>query len=147
MKFVGYAVRLCGDGKVKVEKVPNTAFAEEVSDEVIAGMLNRHEAELFFIDTDNLPIAERFLCVFDDFGDEKEYQSNALANDLCGFTPSAIYGDVLLFPCVQGESEDEEVVLSMPLEVADTVAQVCNICRYALDNGIFDTLIRKDAEE
>ena len=143
----GYAVRLCGDGKVKVEKVPNKSLSEEVSAATVATMLDCHEIELVCTNAKKLPIAERFLCVFNDCANEKHHNFNELANELCGFDRSVIYGDALLFPCVQGESEDEEVVLSMPLKVADTVAQVCNICRYALDNGIFDTLIRKDVEE
>ena len=143
----GYAVRICGDGKVKVEKVPNKSLNEEVSVTTVATMLDCHEIELVCIDAEKLPIAERFLCVVNDFADEKHHNFNELANELCGFDRSVIYGDALLFPYVRGESEDEEVSLSMSLEVADTVAQVCKICRYALDNGIFETLIRKDAEE
>ncbi len=137
----GYAVRLCGDGKVKVEKVPNKSLHEEVSVAMVATMLDCHEIELVCIDAEKLPIAERFLCVVNDFADEKHYNFNELANELCGFDRSVIYGDVLLFPCVRGESEDEEVVLSMPLKVAETVAHVCNICRFALENGCEDTIL------
>lgn len=147
MKSQGYAIRICADGKVKVEKVPNAAFPEEVSDATVAAMLDCHEIELFFIDAENLPIAERFLCVFDDFGDEKLYPANSLANELCGFEQSAICGDALLFPCVRGESEDEEVLLSMPSGVAETVAMVCRICQYALENDCFDTLLEKGVAE
>lgn len=140
MKSQGYAIRICADGKVKVEKVPNVAFPEEVSDETIAAMLACHDIELFYIDAENLPIGERFLCVFDDFGDEKFYNFNELANDLCGFEKMSIYGDALLFPCVRGEREDEEVLLSMPRVVADTVEIVVKAYQYAKENGLPDML-------
>lgn len=146
MKSQGYAIRICGDGKIKVEKVPNVAFPEEVKDATVAAMLECHEIELLYVDADNLPLTERFLCVFDDFGDEKFYNFNELANDLCGFEHSAIYGDALLFPCVGDEREDEEVLLSMPRVVADTVALVVRASQYALENGLPDMLseVRRD---
>lgn len=146
MKSQGYAIRICADGKIKVEKVPGVAFPEEVKDATVAAMLDCHENNIFYTDADKLPLAERFLVAYDLFGDENYAKSNELANDLCGFEHSAIYGDALLFPCVRGEREDEEVLLSMPRDVADTVSLVVRASQYALENGLPDMLseVRRD---
>ena len=146
MKSQGYAIRICADGKVKVEKVPSVAFPEEVSDATVAAMLACHENNIFYTDVDDLPIAERFLVAYDLFGGENYTKSNEIANKLSGYEHSAIYGDALLFPCVRGEREGEEVLLSMPRVVADTVEIVVKAYQYAMDNGLLDMLsgVRND---
>lgn len=131
----GYAVRLCDDGKIDI-----VMFEE--SERPICERLRFIGEGIEWIEAVNLPLAEKFMLGFSCLSERPQNKLGMALTD----GKSWVSGDVILLPVTKGEY-GEEMLIGMPLEVAETVAGVCNICRYALENGIFDTLMRKDAEE
>lgn len=149
MKFVGYAVRIRTNGNVRitmVEKERSVDSEEAVPGSALAEALGTRTETLFRSSATRLPIeGMNMMMVYDSFGELRGKGENELAEKLCA-NGTEIYGDVLLLPMIATE-DNPYTLISMPLEVADTVSLVCDACRYALDNGIFDTLFRKDAAE